>query len=71
VKTKKSGKYVRLKGRNNWAIKDTNMTRNLVIYKVVHVRNHKAMKSMREKKSVPLHAMEAHGGRGGIVPTHT
>jgi hypothetical protein len=23
------------------------------------------------KKSVPLHAMEAHGGRGGIAPTHT
>jgi hypothetical protein len=22
-------------------------------------------------KAVPLHAMEAHGGRGGIAPTHT
>jgi hypothetical protein len=22
-------------------------------------------------KGVPLHAMEAHGGRGGIAPTHT
>jgi hypothetical protein len=22
-------------------------------------------------KAVPLHAMEAHGGKGGIVPTHT
>jgi hypothetical protein len=22
-------------------------------------------------KTVPLHAMEAHGGRGGIAPTHT
>jgi hypothetical protein len=22
-------------------------------------------------KSVPLHAMEAHGGKGGIAPTHT
>jgi hypothetical protein len=21
-------------------------------------------------KPVPLHAMEAHGGRGGIAPTH-
>jgi uncharacterized phosphosugar-binding protein len=21
-------------------------------------------------KAVPLHAMEAHGGRGGIAPTH-
>jgi hypothetical protein len=24
-----------------------------------------------KSKAVPLHAMEAHGGRGGIVPTHT
>jgi hypothetical protein len=23
------------------------------------------------KKCVPLHAMEAQGGRGGIAPTHT
>jgi hypothetical protein len=23
------------------------------------------------KKAVPLHAMEAHGGRGSISPTHT
>jgi hypothetical protein len=22
-------------------------------------------------KDVPLHATEAHGGRGGIAPTHT
>jgi hypothetical protein len=22
-------------------------------------------------KAVPLHAMEAYGGRGGIAPTHT
>jgi hypothetical protein len=22
-------------------------------------------------KMIPLHAMEAHGGRGGIAPTHT
>jgi hypothetical protein len=27
---------------------------------------------VREKnKVIPLHAMEAHGGRGGIAPTHT
>jgi hypothetical protein len=24
-----------------------------------------------KRKAVPLHAMEAHGGRGGIAPTHT
>jgi hypothetical protein len=24
-----------------------------------------------KKKTVPLHAMEAHGGRGGIAPTHS
>jgi hypothetical protein len=22
-------------------------------------------------KGIPLHAMKAHGGRGGIAPTHT
>jgi hypothetical protein len=25
----------------------------------------------KKGKGVPLHAMEAHGGRGGIAPTHT
>jgi hypothetical protein len=32
------------------------------------------MKCNRKKKkikAVPLHAMEAHEGRGGIAPTHT
>jgi hypothetical protein len=24
-----------------------------------------------DKKVIPLHAMKAHGGRGGIAPTHT
>jgi hypothetical protein len=24
-----------------------------------------------KSKAVPLHAMEAHGGRGGIAPNHT
>jgi hypothetical protein len=24
-----------------------------------------------KSKAVPLHAMEVHGGRGGIAPTHT
>jgi hypothetical protein len=24
-----------------------------------------------EGKVIPLHAMEAHGGRGGIAPTHS
>jgi hypothetical protein len=28
-------------------------------------------KSKVKSKAVPLHAMEAHGGRGGIAPTHT
>jgi hypothetical protein len=27
--------------------------------------------SKKKSKAVPLHAMEAHGGRGGIAPTHT
>jgi hypothetical protein len=25
----------------------------------------------KKSKAVPLHVMEAHGGRGGITPTHT
>jgi hypothetical protein len=25
----------------------------------------------KKGKAVPLHAMEAHGGRGGIAPTHS
>jgi hypothetical protein len=25
----------------------------------------------KKSKAVPLHAMEAHGGRGGIASTHT
>jgi hypothetical protein len=25
----------------------------------------------KKSKGVPVHAMEAHGGRGGITPTHT
>jgi hypothetical protein len=24
-----------------------------------------------KSKDVPLHAMEAHGGKGGVAPTHT
>jgi hypothetical protein len=28
-------------------------------------------KSIKKSKAVPLHAMQAHGGRGGIAPTHT
>jgi hypothetical protein len=26
---------------------------------------------VKKSKAVPLHAMEARGGRGGIAPTHT
>jgi hypothetical protein len=29
------------------------------------------IKVKKKSKAVPLHAMEAHGGRGGIAPTHT
>jgi hypothetical protein len=28
-------------------------------------------RSIVKSKAVPLHAMEAHGGRGGIAPTHS
>jgi hypothetical protein len=26
---------------------------------------------VKQSKAVPLQAMEAHGGRGGIAPTHS
>jgi hypothetical protein len=26
---------------------------------------------LKKSKAVPLHAMEAHGGRGGTAPTHS
>jgi hypothetical protein len=29
------------------------------------------MTLIQKRKGVPLHAMEALGGRGGIAPTHT
>jgi hypothetical protein len=28
-------------------------------------------KMKKKSKAVPLHAMEAHGGRGGVAPTHS
>jgi hypothetical protein len=32
----------------------------------------KLKKNTKKKdKAVPLHTMEAHGGRGGIAPTHS
>jgi hypothetical protein len=31
----------------------------------------KKEKRKKKKKAVPLHAMEALGGRGGIAPTHS
>jgi hypothetical protein len=35
--------------------------------------NHTNLKTIiiLKSKAVPLHAIEAHGGRGGIAPTHT
>jgi hypothetical protein len=29
------------------------------------------LKILVKSKAVPLHAMEGHGGRGGIAPTHS
>jgi hypothetical protein len=43
--------------------------------KMERSRGSKTEKSLSEnvykKEAVPLHAMEAHGGRGGIAPTHS
>jgi hypothetical protein len=35
------------------------------------VRIQEAKYKSKKSKAVPLHAMEAHGGRGGIAPTHS
>jgi hypothetical protein len=56
--------------------------RKLIILKVFTICSHITNEMTRtklnmcpvnekESKDVPLHAMEAHGGRGGIAPTHT
>jgi hypothetical protein len=36
-----------------------------------NVQTGKGIKSKKKSKAVPLHAMAAHGGRGGIAPTHS
>jgi hypothetical protein len=47
----------------------------MTIYKLYSVINYKMIIPIRavtiKGRGVPLHAMEAHGGRGGIAPTHT
>jgi hypothetical protein len=30
-----------------------------------------SVRKSKKSKAVPLHAMEAHGGRGGTAPTHS
>jgi hypothetical protein len=40
-----------------------------IIFAVFFNDTHQRKES--KSKSVPLHAMEAHGGRGGIAPTHS
>jgi hypothetical protein len=37
----------------------------------LQIINKKFSNNTFKKIAVPLHAMEAHGGRGGIAPTHT
>jgi hypothetical protein len=37
----------------------------------IFARTLQGEKVKKESKAVPLHAMEAHGGRGGIAPTHS
>jgi hypothetical protein len=39
----------------------------------LHTRRRENLKShiVKKGKAVPLHAMEALGGRGGIAPTHS
>jgi len=37
----------------------------------VEMNRHVSRQSKSKSKAVPLHAMEALGGRGGIAPTHS
>jgi hypothetical protein len=41
------------------------------IYSYSRTRSDGGLLTKSKSKAVPLHAMVAHGGRGGIAPTHT
>jgi hypothetical protein len=43
------------------------------LFNQVHIINNseRERETKKKGKGVPLHAMDAHGGRGGIAPTHT
>jgi hypothetical protein len=62
-------------GRSNVSEKHTSSTfrsalkMKTVCFSKTLVSTYKFIKG--KGKGVPLHAMEAHGGRGGIAPTHT
>jgi transcriptional regulator len=42
-----------------------------VIFKFLKIMHHVQTSKSKKNKAVPLHAMVAHGGRGGIASTHT
>jgi hypothetical protein len=44
---------------------------HLVIVKLLNTPRSSQYSLIIKSKAVPLHAMEAHGGRGGVAPTHT
>jgi hypothetical protein len=46
-------------------------TYNILHEKCTKEIKHKGQCCNVKGKGVPLHAMVAHGGRGGIAPTHT
>jgi hypothetical protein len=57
-----SGLLLTVTGQPEWQQVPIQTTR-------IHFKSNKSCK--KKGKGVPLHAMEAHGVRGGIAPTHT
>jgi hypothetical protein len=51
------------------------LTQNITIKSTLSIGYDKRFKpilqGISKSKAVPPHAMEAHGGRGGIAPTHS
>jgi hypothetical protein len=58
---------------NGVSVRYTNLSVSEVITKIFQAEAEITERNiiLKKSKAVPLHAMEAHGGRGGIAPTHS
>jgi hypothetical protein len=53
-----------LESRNESSRTANKVTKSVYLYNTIPPK-------VKKSKVIPLHAMEAHGRRGGIAPTHT